>query len=122
LPSYPGIFNGQTQAERAPLQFLHRFVRECTQPIAKDGSEHIDYIPTQVVTEFFRHIFTDTEGKRLDGILYPSSKRNGGICCVLFCLNENCTEDNKPIERPYEQINPLLSLETFSTEYRTLPL
>jgi hypothetical protein len=122
LPPYPSIFNGSMCYERAPLQFLYSFIRESTKSIKKDGKEHIEYVPTQVVTEFFRHILTDSDGKHFDGLIYPSSKHNDGKCCVIFCSNEDCTENKKPLKLRYSgERQALLSLDTESIIYRNLP-
>ena len=58
--------------------------RTITRPIAKDGSEHIEYVPSQVVSEYFALIFHLQDGKRLDGIKYTSSVRVGSHNLVLF--------------------------------------
>ena len=56
-------------------------------PIARDDRIHIDYVPTQVVTEYVRSArFPDG---RLDGIRYRSSRREGGISVVLFADQTN---------------------------------
>lgn len=63
-------------------RFMGSFIRDFQRPVRQDGSEHFEYAPTQVVTEFLR-----TEAGRhdgLDGILYRSVQRDGGICIVLF--------------------------------------
>lgn len=45
--------------------------------------DHIDYIPTQVVTEWFRTVFHFGKSS-LDGILYPSTQNPRGHSLVLF--------------------------------------
>ncbi len=96
LPPSPGIYNQMYVDDKAGLRFLNRFVSEATKPVARDGSEreHIEYVPTQVVTEFFRHVFNFDGASRpsqhLDGILYASSKKPGGVNCVLFCNRLGC--------------------------------
>jgi len=121
LPACPGIFSGQTQDERAPLRFLHGFVRDSTRAIRKDGREHVEYVPTQVVTEFFRHILTDGDGNHFDGILYGSARHEGGVCCVIFCSNEDCTEDRATLKSWGDSRQATLSLDTEATVYRDLP-
>lgn len=121
LPSYPSIFNGQTQDERGPLRFLHHFVWDSTRGITKDGREHIEYVPTQVVTEFFRHILTDGDGNHFDGLLYPSAKHEGGICCVIFFSNEDCTQNREPLKNWAGSKEATLSLDVKATIHRNLP-
>ena len=48
-------------------------------------------MPSQVVSEYFALIFYLQNGKRLDGIKYPSAVREGSHNLVLF-----------PTERGYE--------------------
>ena len=55
-------------------QFLHSFNREVTKKLDTKDKKQLQYIPTQVFTEFLRYMFTDDEGKRLDGMIYGSSK------------------------------------------------
>ena len=71
LPPVPGIFSGAERGERLGLIALHAFACEITQPVDGTDSVHIDYIPSQVVTEFIRgQKFT---GGKLDGIRYSSA-------------------------------------------------
>jgi hypothetical protein len=68
-------------------QFLHSFNREITKKLDPKDTNLLQYIPTQVFTEFLRYMFTDKKGRRLDGMIYGSSKtRDKNI--VLFC-NQN---------------------------------
>jgi len=84
LQPIPSIFDEDWWGARYLVFFLHRFVAEVTKPIKRDGREHIDYIPTQVVAEYFRRVFRDWDGASLDGIRYPSPRNPGGYNCVLF--------------------------------------
>lgn len=121
LPPNPSIFNGQTQFERAPLRFLHRFVWDATKAILKDGREHIEYVPTQVATEFFRYILTDGDGNHFDGLTYPSARHKGGICYVIFCGSKDCTEDRQPLQSWAGSRQATLSLDGKATIYRDVP-
>jgi len=38
-------------------------------------------------------MYNPNNGQKVDGLIYPSSKVQGGICCVLFFENEDCTQD-----------------------------
>jgi len=92
VPSTPSIFDENMRHFRLPLSFLNSFLADFMKPITKDGREHIEYVPTQVVTEYFRHIFKDIEKTQIQGILYPSSRLKKGKACVLFFDQNNCTE------------------------------
>jgi RES domain len=96
LPRCPTFYTPDLSNTNASLGFLHRFVADAIQPIERDESEHIEYVPTQIVTEFFRYVFTFRGGgdgqdeNSIMGILYPSCRRRGGINCVLFLKPEDC--------------------------------
>jgi hypothetical protein len=60
-------------------RFLRRFASDLGKSVKLDGREHIGYVPTQVITEYFR-LASDVKP---DGILYRSVQ-NQGINCVLF--------------------------------------
>lgn len=92
LPDPPSVYIAEASELRFGINFLRRFAADLKKPIERDGREHIEYVPTQVVTEYLRHIFRDQDGNSLDGVLYPSTKRDGGINCVLFCENQNCCD------------------------------
>jgi RES domain-containing protein len=83
FPSCPSIFSDKRR-ERDLIQFLYSFVDEIKQPIKHNGSEHIEYVPTQVVSEYFAQVFRFNGGSRLDGIVYASSVHEGGKNLVLF--------------------------------------
>ena len=80
----PGLFDRAQHEIRPACIFLNAFVDDLTKPVVKDGQEHVDYVPSQVVTEYFRHIFRDYDKLPIHGILYPSAVNNGGRSCVLF--------------------------------------
>ncbi|ASF45484.1 RES family NAD+ phosphorylase [Methylovulum psychrotolerans] len=74
-------------------RYVSKGSKEISKPVTKDGSEHIEYVPSQVVSEYFALVFQPAKGKNLDGILYPSSVHSGGRNLVLF-----------PSERTFEPI------------------
>lgn len=85
LPPAPSIFDGAARATLEALKFLDSFVSEIATPVKKDGSEHIDYVPSQVVCEWFAQVFRpSSDSAHLDGILYPSSVVPGGRNLVVF--------------------------------------
>lgn len=94
LPDFPSLFDESRRYLRAPLIFLRSFLADFSKPIKKDGREHIEYVPTQVVTEYFRHIFRDESRDVVMGIVYPSARRKNGSSCVFFFEDKDCTQDN----------------------------
>jgi hypothetical protein len=93
IPNLPSVFDEKQRGLRNVILFIERFVQDLSKPIEKDDREHIEYVPTQIVTEYFRRVYNPNNGQKVDGLIYPSSKVQGGICCVLFFENENFTQD-----------------------------
>ncbi len=96
LPPVPSVFDIDRQPLIHSLRFLHAFAADISQPIARDGREHIEYVPTQIVTEYFRRLFQTADGRSLDGIIYRSAKHQRGKAFVLFCENEQCIDADEP--------------------------
>lgn len=115
VPDVPSIFDPQPSYERSPLIFLHNFLADLSKSVVKDGREHIEYVPTQVFTEYFRLVFVDQEQERLKGIIYPSARNELGRSYVLFFNKDDCTQDDRETGRDH-----WLSMETRSV--RTLDL
>jgi len=86
LPRRLGFFEQQSDSSeinRYALAFLHSFVESVAAKVEPGSREHIDYVPTQVVTEWFRTVFHFGKSS-LDGIIYPSTQNPGGHSVVLF--------------------------------------
>jgi hypothetical protein len=49
---YPSIFDDDEKADYDWLLFMSHFLRDFSSPIKRDDDIHIDYVPTQVVTEY----------------------------------------------------------------------
>lgn len=82
LPSVPGFFSNADRAHALTLRFLHYFAADIMKPVARDKRIHIDYLPSQVVTEFMRD-FPFKSGK-VDGIAYGSTVHRPGWNIALF--------------------------------------
>lgn len=91
LPPVPSIFDIQQHSLREEILFLYEFVGDLLKPVDKDGKEHIDYVPTQVVSEYFRYVFEP----KLQGIMYPSVKHSGGVNIAFF------ESDNDEIQKSF---------------------
>ncbi len=92
IPTIPSIYDESRRDIRPAIGFLHGFSADICKPIAKDGTEHIEYVPSQIVTEYYRRIFKPHKYPRLDGIIYSSSKVPDATACVVFCGNEDCAD------------------------------
>lgn len=84
LPDNPSIFDAARSDEREAILFLYHFIGEISQPVRKNGGEHISYVPSQVVCEYFALVFAVCNEQCLDGIIYPSAVRPGGKNLVVF--------------------------------------
>ena len=93
LPDVPSIFDDDAaNLERASLSFLYAFNRDFTRSVKKDGREHVEYVPSQVVTEFIRYRLPAKAERAVHGIRYQSSRRDGGVACVLFFAHEDIVD------------------------------
>lgn len=106
----PSVFDEDGRHLREAIYFLRTFAVQVSLPIL--GTAHIDYVPTQIVTEYFRHRYRTDAGERVDGIMYASS-RTDEPACVLFAESDDCGEWTGIDPRPS---SPLLVLGTLSTE------
>ena len=95
IPSIPSLFDQHRNHLRPALKFLTSFKEDLSKVVEKDGREHIEYIPTQVATEYFRRVFRDADNEPVRGIVYESSRHEGGISWVLFFENDDCTQDDR---------------------------
>jgi hypothetical protein len=100
--------------------FMRGFIADFRKPVLRDGSEHIDYVPTQVVTEYFRSVVRH-EGCPIDGVLYTSTKRRGKTCAVLFADHNSVAPEPDPSPVPTDK-GHLLSLRSVSNRVRTIAL
>lgn len=87
---YVSIFDRGKQQYYYISQFLNLFINDLAKKIEKDGKEHIEYVPTQIVTEYFRYPFSEELDVKIDGVIYPSSKNVGKKAFVLFFDAEEC--------------------------------
>lgn len=81
-PPVPGYFGEETRYERLMIRFLNHFAYDVTIPVERDQRVHVDYLPSQVITEYFRDF--DFEEGKIDGIAYESSVNRSGWNVALF--------------------------------------
>ena len=97
IPCIPSIFESVLDSleydPRPPLIFLNYFAAELSMPIARDRSINVEYIPPQVVTEYFRTEFMH-EAKSLAGIRYRSARHEEGSSLVMFASQDNLVDTN----------------------------
>jgi len=91
---YPSLFDKHDRHKRDDISFLSDFITDFSKPIERQDKAHIDYVPTQIVTEYFRHIFKSKDGSEISGVIYPSSKNNGKKAIVLFASSKQCIDSD----------------------------
>ena len=87
LPEIPSIFDEELRHLRPALWFLYEFSQHISAPVraaAPTEREGIEYVPTQIVSEYFRTTFGTDYGQPVSGLLYRSAAHGGGVCCALF--------------------------------------
>lgn len=99
LPPIPSVFSEDSYEARQHLAFLTSLVNELTLPVSKDGREHVEYVPTQIVSEYFRYRFKAKDGKRILGLRYPSVKSESGINIAIF------ESENESLEKLFKLIS-----------------
>lgn len=95
-PEVPSLYDPDRRHLRHGLSFLRHFVSEIAEPFERDDYIHIEYVPTQVVTEWLRTNFDPGPGEPLVGVLYSSSRCPDGVNVSLFIDNDGaCDPDNE---------------------------
>lgn len=79
----PSVFDEQHGKYRESYLFLKTVAARISDPIVRDGREHVDYVPTQAFAEYLRFEFRP-DGDRVDGVLFASSRQPNGSCVTLF--------------------------------------
>lgn len=84
LPKPPSVFDVDRKRDREEALFVRGFVDAISKPVAKNGQEHIEYVPSQVVCEYLAQVFRPRKGVMLAGLLFPSSVQKNGKNLVVF--------------------------------------
>jgi hypothetical protein len=90
-PTTPSPFDRARRREFRMSSFLGSFVEAITAPVIPDGRQHVEYVPTQIVTEYLRRVADVT----LDGFVLPSSQ-TGRPTYVLFVDADDVAEHEDP--------------------------
>ncbi|RYY25386.1 MAG: RES domain-containing protein [Sphingomonadales bacterium] len=100
-PDVPSLFDPEKAKDRATAMFMHSFIDDFRAPIDRKLRPHVDYLPTQVVTEYFRTSVASADDEPIFGVVYASTK-NGQDAIVLFAENgdvvdgaPDCEPDNE---------------------------
>ncbi len=96
-PEFPSIYDLGRRDKIFAYSFILKFASDISKKIEKDGMENIDYIPTQIVAEYFKKI-ESINNRYLDGICYYSSI-NGGKNYALFIEQNDCLKKERKIQK-----------------------
>lgn len=104
----PSLFNSKRRHLRGAARFLNQFADAVAQPITNDATERIEYVPTQIVTEYVRRVLPSQLGEPFDGVAYRSVQDPTGVCVVLFVPNEECGTlgDTSVDDQPTLELDP----------------
>jgi len=92
IPDLPSIFDETGFPQRSGIIFLRHLDDDISKPIARDGREHYEYIPTQIAAEYFRSVLK-IDGNYIDGIAFKSSRSNAGISYCIFAGPNACADE-----------------------------
>ncbi len=106
LPDTPGFFSTAYRMEQRILSFLSEFAELIIQPVDRSNRVNVDYIPTQVFTEFIRDF--PFSGGVVDGLRYRSATGEKGTNYVLFAGPEDVVDATLP--SPFMSSAPWLEL------------
>lgn len=100
-------------------EFMSAFIADFKKPVDRDrDAKHFEYVPTQIVTEFFRSPPSDDLPK-VDAIRYRST-RNDGICWVVFADQSDVSDHLGPFKSP-KHGSQLLALSRLRHPERAMP-
>ncbi len=85
IDNYPSIYDVNNRNKIQTYNFLVSFANDLIKPVNKDGMEHIEYVPTQIIVEYIKDIY-DFEDK-IEGFAYYSAKN--GLKNYVFFSDDN---------------------------------
>ena len=120
VPVIPALFEcdpeGGQDVSRRALTFLHHVADQISRPIMRDDRIHVEYVPTQVVTEFLR-ARVRWRRNAIDGVKYTSAAHPGRASYVLFA-----NQDHVVIDPPDRESEETLWLELVEVCRRSVGL
>ena len=110
----PSIFDQIARGDRPWLRFLAEFATDLARPV-DPRSAPIEYVPTQIMTEYIRDYLRTRNDRQVDAIRYQSAAdRPDGVCWVVFAKQDDCGDSATSSDR-------LLILDPASVKRRHPP-
>ncbi|MBK7845117.1 MAG: RES domain-containing protein [Bdellovibrionales bacterium] len=113
LPHVPSIFGSTDRIERENLIFLRMFRDDIMKPVKRDGREHVEYIPSQIFTEYIR-FYVKNGLHSINGICYPSTQNSNGLNYALFLSSDQIEEKRDLSSTAYIFFNSDIKFEKLS--------
>lgn len=88
----PSIFDADERSYLTELRFLVGFADDLARPIDVEY-RGLEYIPTQIVTEYIRDYLKTEDDHHIDAIRYRSATEEGGVCWVVFAGPDDCGDE-----------------------------
>ena len=121
-PKNINIF-ARTHIKRMRLwKFMSTFMNEIAQPCLPND-EHLDYVPTQVVSEYLRHLhkFKLGDGERtIDAIIYRSAQNGTGRNIAIFGDAGSVRDGAPSSEFPWQRGKSGLLVDPASVECHSI--
>lgn len=90
VPEVPSMFHPELGSQHREVSFLRAFADQISRSI-NPQQEQVDYVPSQIVTEYLLHGALD--GEPIEGLMYKSSRADGK-CIALPVPQEKCVDDD----------------------------
>jgi hypothetical protein len=116
IPDVPSIFDEARFETREEIIFLHQLAEDISKPIERDDRVHYEYVPTQIVAEYFRSVFKSAR-EYIDGVAFKSSRKGAGISYCIFTDSNGCFDsfrDKKAPKFSFDKKRRVLVLENVS--------
>ncbi|GGE74747.1 hypothetical protein GCM10011404_04120 [Sphingomonas prati] len=116
-PPVPSLFDSEHARDRSIAMFMHSFIADFQAPIDRKRLPHVDYLPTQIITEYFRTmvLFDDAP---IEGVIYASTK-DGGNAVVLFAENEDVVDDDAEADDLHDPWLAMTAYEELTFDTKT---
>lgn len=113
----------KTHIKRMRLwKFMSTFMNEIARPCLPND-ENLDYVPTQVVSEYLRHLHKFKRGddeRTVDAIIYRSAQNGTGKNIAIFGNAGSVKDGAKSSEFPWQRARPGLLVDATSVECHSI--
>ena len=95
----PSIFDMTARGDRRWLLFLSELASDLARTV-DPRSAPIEYVPTQIMTEYIRDHLRDRDNRQVDAIRYRSAADPpNGVCWVVFAKQDDCGDPTDTSDR-----------------------